>query len=60
MLDRIWKEVSIDYITDLPKSFQCSNLMVMTDRLSKGVIIELLQETTAETTALAFLRRVIS
>ena len=38
--DRIWKEVSIDYITDLPKSFQCSNLMVVTDRLSKGVIIE--------------------
>src|SRR6266516_5561657 len=40
--ERIWAETSIDFITDLPPSGrdQATNCMVITDRLTKGVILE--------------------
>lgn len=38
--DRIWSEISMDFITDLPKSGNCTNMIVITDRLSKGVIAD--------------------
>lgn len=36
--DRVWSEISIDFVTDLPESKGCSSMVVITDRLSKGVI----------------------
>lgn len=38
--DRIWREISIDFVTELPESEGHTNIMVITDRLSKGVILE--------------------
>ena len=35
---RIWTELSIDFITGLAPSRGCTNVMVVTDRLSKSVI----------------------
>ncbi|XP_044717007.1 integrase core domain-containing protein [Hirsutella rhossiliensis] len=59
--DRIWSELSIDFVTDLPptKSNGSTNLMVVTDRLSKSVVLESLKDITAETTARALLRNVV-
>jgi len=37
--ERKWREISIDFIEKLPLSFGCRNLMVIVDRLSKGVTI---------------------
>ena len=45
--DRIWREISMDFVTDLPLSNSCTNLLVITDQLSKGVILELIVEITA-------------
>ncbi|KAM4057144.1 Pol [Hirsutella rhossiliensis] len=58
---RIWSELSIDFVTDLPptKSNGSTNLMVVTDRLSKSVVLESLKDITAETTARALLRNVV-
>jgi hypothetical protein len=36
--NRIWLEISIDFITDLPKLEECTNMVVVMDRLSKGVV----------------------
>ncbi|KAM4057637.1 reverse transcriptase (RNA-dependent DNA polymerase) [Hirsutella rhossiliensis] len=51
--DRIWSELSIDF------SNGSTNLMVVTDRLSKSVVLESLKDITAETTARALLRNVV-
>lgn len=37
--ERIGSELSIDFITDLPKSRGCTNIMVITDRLSKDIFL---------------------
>ena len=34
----MWTELSIDFITDLAPSNTCTNIMVVTDRLSKSII----------------------
>ena len=57
VLDRIWSEISIDFITDLLESKGCQNIIVVTDRLSKGVIIDGLENIEAETVAKWFVRR---
>ena len=51
--ERIWSEISIDFITGLPPSGpdQADTIMVITDRLSKSVIFEAMASTTAETVA---------
>jgi transposase InsO family protein len=36
---RIWKDISVDFIEKLPISAGCSYLMVIIDRLGKGVIL---------------------
>ena len=38
--DRMWQEISMDLITDLPDSVGCNNILVFTDRLSKSIICE--------------------
>jgi hypothetical protein len=47
----------MDFITGLPISEGCSNLVVLTDRLSKGVVADGLEDIKAETVAKWFLRR---
>ena len=37
--DRVWQEISVDYIVDLPESEGCEVLLVITDRLGKGTIL---------------------
>ena len=54
--DQIWSEISIDFVTGLPLSQGCSDLMVITDRLSKGVILEPCPSLTAEAVAETFVR----
>lgn len=57
--DRSWKFISIDFITDLPPTGPegATKLMVITDRLTKGVILEKMVDITAEACAEVFLRR---
>jgi hypothetical protein len=51
--DRIWSEISIDFIVGLPptNSNGTTNLMVITDRLSKNVILEPMPKIDAKQTA---------
>jgi hypothetical protein len=51
--ERIWGELSIDFITDLPPSGRdnATNCMVVTDRLTKGVELEGLHDISAEAVA---------
>ena len=37
--DRAWRDVPVDFITDLPISRGCTNIMVISDRLSRGVLV---------------------
>lgn len=53
---RQWREISVDFIGPLPKSQNCEMLMVITDRLSKGVILEACPNTETETIARLFLK----
>jgi len=48
---RIWQEISIDFIVELPLSEGCTDMMVITDRLGKGVMLEAMRDITAETVA---------
>ena len=50
---RPWSEISLDFITSLPKSQSrgVKNILVVTDRLSKSLIFEPITEITAEATA---------
>ena len=54
--ERIWREISIDFIDKLPVSDGYCHLMVIVDRLSKGVILVPLKDLGAETVAREFLR----
>ena len=45
----------MDFVTDLPSCNGRTNLLVITDRLSKGVILEPMAETTADAVAEVFL-----
>jgi hypothetical protein len=58
--DRIWKEISIDFVTDLALSDSYWHLMVVTDHLSKEVILIPLPNLEVETVANAFLERVVA
>lgn len=55
--ERIWREISVDFVVDLPLSNDCKNLLVITDRLSKGVILEACNDMSAEWVAETFIRR---
>ena len=57
--ERIWKDISIDFITGLPESDGCTDLMVVTDRLSKDVVLTGLPDTKTETVAQAFINFVV-
>ena len=55
--NRVWTEISMDFMTDLSISEGCSSMVILTDRLSKGVVADGLPEITAEAVADWFLRR---
>ena len=54
--DRVWSDISMDFITDLPDSEGCTNMIVITDRLSKGVIADGLKKIDAEGVAKWFIK----
>ena len=45
--ERIWSELSVDFITGLAPSKDCTSIMVVVDRLSKSIIVVLMKETCA-------------
>ena len=47
ILERIWSELSVDFITGLTPSKDCISIMVVTDRLSKSIIDVPMKETRA-------------
>lgn len=57
--DRIWSEITIDFISGLPLSNGCSTIQVITDRLGKGKSYEAVKEgqLSAEATAMRFVDR---
>ncbi|KAI0993417.1 hypothetical protein K3495_g14767 [Podosphaera aphanis] len=55
--ERIGTELTIDFVTDLPRSRECTNVMVITDRLSKDVFMFATKSMEAETCAHVFIDR---
>ena len=53
--ERVWREISMDFITGLPACKGDTNCMVITDRLGKGVIFESLPNIEADTVAQRFM-----
>lgn len=51
--ERVWRDITMDFITDLPPSrrTKATSCMVITDRLSKGKIFEAMTSITAEAVA---------
>jgi hypothetical protein len=47
----------MDFITDLPESEGCTNMVIVIDRLSKRVVADGLDNLEAETVAKWFIRR---
>jgi hypothetical protein len=47
----------MDFITDLLELEGCRNMIVITDRLSKGVVVDRLDDLEAETVVKWFIRR---
>lgn len=56
---RIWSEITIDFITGLPKSDECRTIQVITDRFSKAKSYEAVKDgdLTAEASAARFVNR---
>jgi hypothetical protein len=54
--DRIWSEISIDFVVDLHPSKGRTNIVVVTDRLGKGVRFKGLKDIKADTVAKWFVR----
>lgn len=57
--EQFWKEISMDFITGLPLSRGNDSVMVITDRLGKGIIVEAMKNTTAPYVARKFLNRYV-
>src|SRR5579871_836630 len=53
-----WQELSMDYITDLPESNGYTNILVITDRLGKGVIFAPCKDLSAKTLSDTFINEV--
>ncbi|RYN98817.1 hypothetical protein AA0121_g13479 [Alternaria tenuissima] len=58
--ERIWKEISMDFIEKLPISENMRCLMVVTDRLGKGSIFIPLPNTETETVVRAYIKHVVA
>lgn len=55
---RTWQELSMDFITKLPESNGCTNMMVITDRLGKGARLFDMATITAEDVAKLFMKEI--
>ena len=55
--ERIGSDLTIDFVTDLPPSEGCTNIMVITDRLSKDIFIFGTKSMTSEKCAEIFVDR---
>ena len=55
--DRLGNELKIDFVNDLPSSQECTNVMVITDRLSKDVYMFGVKSMEAEECAKIFVDR---
>ena len=51
ILDRIWLEISMDFIIKLPELKGCINIIIITNCLGKGVIADRLDNLEAKTVA---------
>ena len=51
----MWQEISMDFITDLPDSVGCNNILVFTDHLSKSIICKPCASMEAEDVAKIFM-----
>lgn len=56
--DRPWQDITMDFVPDLPSCEGKWNVLVITDRLTKGVIFEAIGTITKEDTAWALIRTV--
>ena len=57
---RPWQEVSMDFITDLPESDGRTNVLVITDRLTKGVILVGMAQIDTKSVAWVIIQHLIS
>lgn len=59
--EQVWSEISMDYITELPKTERrFENILVITDRLSKGVIFIPVADLSAETLAQVMIEKYVA
>jgi hypothetical protein len=56
ILERKRREIAIDYIKKLLLSEDCANLMVIIDRLGKGIVLDLLEKFDADYVARRFIK----
>jgi hypothetical protein len=54
-----WQEISIDFMVDLPESEGCTNLLVIVDRLGKGIELVPMKDISSESLARAMIDRVV-
>ena len=55
--NRIWSKFSIDFVVDLPENEKCKNLLIITDKLGKRVILEPCVSMDAEAVSEIFIRK---
>lgn len=56
---RMWREIFIDFVTGILESQGCTNLLVISDRLSKGVILAACQQIDTEALTGIFLNSLV-
>ena len=56
--ERIWSELSVDFIIGLAPSKDCTSIMIVTDRLSKSIIVVPMKETRAINVAQTLLEHI--
>jgi hypothetical protein len=49
--DWLWSKILIDFIEKLPESEGCQNIIVITDRLRKGIVADSLLDLKVKTVA---------
>ncbi len=55
--ERIWQKIFIDFVINLLSNEDCINLLIITDHLSKRVILKLCKEMTAEWVTQMFIQQ---